>query len=201
MIKGAGESARRRWRGLRLGPAQIEFQEGVPITARTFSSWRVVACCLSYLLCCFLSGTYIPSVSKCLGPGTNSVPFRSSFSFLPTCFLSIFPPLSVLGVLMFIWFISPSLSPPPPPFVFVKPSSFKIIKWWFFGWGNNTFKKNTYIRKPFFISGTLRNHYISGYESISKHPFGQFLYQMQKSLFWALFCLIRFSSLPLTFAK
>lgn len=36
VIKGAGVSARRRWRGLRLGPGQIEFQEGLPITARTF---------------------------------------------------------------------------------------------------------------------------------------------------------------------
>ena len=36
VIKGAGVSARCRWRDLWLGPAQIGFQEGVPITTRTF---------------------------------------------------------------------------------------------------------------------------------------------------------------------
>ena len=125
------------------------------------------------------------------------------FGAFPQFFLfpsRVFPlhlPTSVSPWCAHFYLIYFSLSGPPPPplfFFFVKPSSFKIIKWWFFGWGNNTFKKNTYIRKPFFISGTLRNHYISGYESISKHPFGQFLYQMQKYPFWALFCLIRFFS-------
>lgn len=108
---------------------------------------------LVFLTCfaAFLSETYIPSVSECLGPGMDSVPFHLSLSFLCVSFLSssfcrfficfhfyFFLPLSPSALLLFFFFF------------FVKPSSFKIIKWWFFGWGNNTFFKKYLYQEAIF---------------------------------------------------
>lgn len=56
----------------------------------------------------------------------------------------------------------PLCPPTPAPlfFFFVKPSSFKIIKWWFFGWGNNTFlKKYLYQEAIFYFRNSKKPLY------------------------------------------
>lgn len=74
-----------------------------------------------------------------------------------------------------VYLIYFSLSvPPAPPFVFVKPSSFKIIKWWFFGWGNNTFKKKYLYQEAIFY---FRN---------SKKPLYFRLWKYKQASFWAI---------------
>lgn len=162
VVKGAGESARHRWRELLLRPAQTGCQEGVPVTTRAFHSMESVGLLslLPALLLLSLKPTFrqFPSAE---GLGWNEFGAFPYLSLLPLCFLSIPQPLSVFYFVLFILtqfhFFLPLCSPLFFLFFFfVKPSSFKIMKWWVFGWGNNTLKKNTYIRKPFFISGTVK---------------------------------------------
>lgn len=126
----------------------------------------------------FLCETYFPSVSECRGPGMDSVPFHIFLLPLP---FPLHPPASVGLLLGSFWvgfhflFFSPlslffSLFLLFLCLSFVKPSSFKIIEWWFFGWGNNTFlkkKKEKYLYQEaiFLISGNRRNHYFRLWKS------------------------------------
>lgn len=182
---------------IQLGPSEVtccwdryklDFRKETPSQPGPFVPWRVLASCLSSLLCCFALWNLHSVSFRMPGPGMNLVPFHISFSLLPLHFLSILHPPLVLYFffhILFNFFLRICSSPNPLFYFilfFVKPSSFKI-KWWSFGWGNNAFLNKIPISgSHFFISGNVRNHYFRLWKC-NQASFWAIPYQMQK-----LFC-------------